>query len=388
MIRTGLDIISAKIPDKLRGKKLAILCHAPSINSAFMHIIELITNHPKLEAGAIFGPQHGLFGETQDNMIEWEGYMHPKYKIPIYSLYGKHRKPAPSMLKDIDAMIIDLQDIGARPYTYIWTMKHCMEACSELDIPVWVLDRPNPVSNLNYRGPLLKRDYFTFVGGAEIPLCHNMTIGEIALWLNHYEDINCRLEIVWMENWERGMSFSDTRLPWVPPSPNMPSLNTAMVYPGTVLTEALNLSEARGTTTPFELFGAPDLSTGKILRNLEKRKIEGCVFRSHDYIPTFHKYQGDYCKGIFIHVTDSEEFDPVYTAINIYSAIIETNPGYLAFKEPPYEYEYKLMPFDILIGDNITRDILLGGSRIHTEKERWQDDIQTFLGKFSQISYY
>lgn len=388
MVKTGFDNISGSLPGKLRGKNLAVLCHAPSINSNFQHIIDFLASNKQVRISAIFGPQHGLNGETQDNMIEWEGSKHPKYNIPVYSLYGKYRKPLPEMLKNTDALIIDLQDIGARPYTYIWTMKHSMEVCSSLGIPVWILDRPNPISNLGFEGPLLKREFFTFVGEAEIPLCHNMTIGELALWINNVESLGCDLNISWMKGWKRGMAYDETGLPWVPPSPNMPGLSTAMVYPGTVLTEALNLSEARGTTSPFELFGAPLLNTSELLKNLNSRSLPGCRFRIHDYIPTFHKYREEYCKGIFIHVTDRLSYEAVYTAINIYDAIIETKPGYLSFNNPPYEYENRLMPFDILTGDSHVRKTLEKRSNIKELKEKWLEEMQSFLTDFKQISYY
>ncbi len=388
MVRTGFDIISEELPRELKGKAVAVLCHAPSINHRFQHIIDFLALHNQIIIRAIFGPQHGLFGETQDNMIEWEGYRHPEYNIPVYSLYGKIRKPKPEMLNNIDAFVVDLQDIGARPYTYIWTMKHCMEVCGDLGIPVWILDRPNPVSNLGTEGPLLKRNFFTFVGEAEIPMCHNMTIGEIALWINTYESSGCDLNIVWMRGWERGMAFDQTGLNWVPPSPNMPGLNTAMVYPGTVMTETLNLSEARGTTTPFELFGAPTLNNAILLKELNSRPLPGCIFRLHDYIPTFHKYESEYCKGIFIHVTDRNIFKPVYTAINIYDAIMETTPGYLTFNKPPYEYENTLIPFDILAGNSSIRKVLEDRGNIVTEQEKWFDEIESFKSDFKQISYY
>ncbi len=388
MVQTGFDIISKKLPEKLIGKSAAVLCHSPSINGKYQHIIDFLESNNQIRISAIFGPQHGLFGETQDNMIEWEGYTHPVYDIPVYSLYGKFREPLPDMLTNIEAFIIDLQDIGARPYTYIWTMKHCMEVCGKLGIPVWILDRPNPVSRLGFDGPLLKRDFFTFVGEAEIPLCHNMTIGEIALWINNFESTGCDLNIVWMTGWERGMSFEQTGLPWVPPSPNMPGVNTSVVYPGTVLTEALNLSEGRGTTTPFELFGAPELNSISLLKNLNSRSLPGCRFRPHDYIPTFHKYSQKYCKGIFIHVIDQDKYKPVYTAVNIYEAIIESTPGYLSFNDPPYEYEDSLIPFDILIGDSSIRKVLENGGSIKIEQEKWLDEIESFRAELKQISYY
>ena len=253
MVTTGLEILAGDLPHSLKGKRVSVLCHAPSITRDFTHITDILSEIKDIRLSAIFGPQHGIFGQTQDNMIEWEGAMHPKYGIPVFSLYGQHRKPTPEMLDKTDALLIDLQDIGARLYTYIWTVKLCMEACAEQNIPDWVLDRPNPIGKLSADGPVLKEEYFTFVGGASIPLCHRMTIGEMALWIRDKYHPGCELNVIWMKGWHRSSLYSETGLPWVLPSPNMPSLQTALVYPGTVLAEALNLSEGRGTTIPFEL---------------------------------------------------------------------------------------------------------------------------------------
>jgi uncharacterized protein YbbC (DUF1343 family) len=322
-------------------------------------------------------------------MIEWKSQRHPLFDIPLFSLYGEHRKPTPEMLKNIDVLLIDLQDVGARIYTYIWTVKLCMEACSEAGIPVWILDRPNPIGILPFDGPVLKKDYFTFVGGAAIPLCHRMTLGEMALWIKDKDYPDLDLYVIWMKNWKRTSLYNETGLPWVIPSPNMPTLNSAIVYPGTVLIEALNMSEGRGTTIPFELFGAPYIDSEKLKKNLDLRKIEGCAFRIHDFIPTFNKFCGKLCNGIQIHITDIKLFKPVGTALEIFDAIIETtNPGSLEFKMPPYEYEYKQMPFDILSGDSGMRETLSGRNSIRVEKERWLHEIEEFRNEFRQIAVY
>lgn len=389
MVLTGLDMISAELPQILKGKRISVLCHAPSINLQYRHITDIIGKNGECILSAIFGPQHGLYGETQDNMIEWEGEFHTRLRVPVYSLYGMRRKPSPEMLADTDIFLIDLQDVGARLYTYIWTVKLCMEACSELDIPVWLLDRPNPVAPLPIDGPVLNRKFFTFVGGAEIPLCHRMTIGEMALWIREFELPHCDLTVVKMKNWERKMMYSDTRLPWVPPSPNMPTEKSAIVYPGTVLAEALNISEGRGTTTPFELLGAPWLNARKAIENLRGRKLPGVVFRQHNYIPTFNKYAGRLCQGIFIHVTDLNIFRPVATALHLFDAITEVSPpGSLKFLPPPYEYEDKLMPFDILSGDEGMRNAL--SQRLSVEKEiaRWKKETEKFKKIFEFVRLY
>lgn len=389
MTQTGLDQIRHATPAELAGKKVGILCHAPSVASDFTHITAIFRKKADCTLVSVFGPQHGIYGQTQDNMIEWSSSVHPLYGIPVYSLYGEHRKPTPEMLAGLDAFIIDLQDVGARLYTYVWTVKLCMEACAEAGIPVWILDRPNPIGLIQFDGPVLKEDYFTFVGGASIPLCHRMTLGEMALWIREKHRINCSLNIVWMKNWRRKSLFDQTGLPWILPSPNMPALRTAIVYPGMVLAEALNISEGRGTTIPFELSGAPFIDAEKLKNNLDARTIPGCVFRVHNFIPTFNKYAGQVCNGLQIHVTDPELFLPVRTAYEFFSAVIETSsPGSLIFNDPPYEYEYRLMPFDILSGDSIMRNALINGVPARIERERWKGEIEQFEYEFRQLSAY
>ena len=389
MVVTGLEIILDHLPSALKGKRIGILCHSSSITKNFTHIIDLFFQRNDCRLSAIFGPQHGIYGQTQDNMIEWRSMIHPVYNVPLYSLYGEHRKPTPEMLSSIDVLLIDLQDVGARLYTYIWTVKLCLEACSEAGIPVWILDRPNPVGRLPFDGPVLKAEYFTFVGGASIPMCHRMTIGEMTLWIKEKYYPDCILNIVWMKNWRRSSLYNETGLPWILPSPNMPTIQTAIVYPGSVLIEALNLSEGRGTTIPFELFGAPFIDSAKLKKNLDSRNIAGCVFRKHNFIPTFSKFCGELCNGLQIHVTDINQFKPVGTVLEILDAIIETSPpDSLKFNLPPYEYEYNLMPFDILSGDAGMRESLLKRENTRIEKERWAHEINEFMNEFRLFSVY
>jgi uncharacterized protein YbbC (DUF1343 family) len=389
MVHTGLELIKYELPSSLKGKRIGILCHAPSISRDFTHITEIFFKRKDCRLSAVFGPQHGIYGQTQDNMIEWEGETDPVLKIPLFSLYGEHRKPTGKMINEIDILLIDLQDIGARLYTYVWTVKLCIEACTESGIPVWILDRPNPIGKLPHDGPVLKEEFFTFVGGASFPLCHRMTIGEMALWIKEKYYPGADLNIVWMTGWHRNTLFSETDLPWVLPSPNMPSLNTAIVYPGIVLAEALNISEGRGTTIPFELFGAPFIDVVKLKKELDSRNIPGCVFRIHDFIPTFNKYTGTLCHGLQIHVTSPENYCPVGVALDIYDSIIKTSaPGALKFNPPPYEYEKDLMPFDILSGDQAMRISLLNRQPVSIEKERWKQETEEFRKEFRHISAY
>ena len=389
MVSTGLELIKHELPSSLKGKRIGILCHAPSISRDFTHITEIFLKRKDCRLSAVFGPQHGIYGQTQDNMIEWEGETDPILKVPLFSLYGEHRKPTAEMLNGIDALLIDLQDTGARLYTYIWTVKLCIEACTGSGIPVWILDRPNPIGKLPYDGPVLKEEFFTFVGGASFPLCHRMTIGEMALWIKEKYYPGADLNIVWMTGWHRNSLFSETYLPWVLPSPNMPTLNTAIVYPGIVLAEALNISEGRGTTIPFELFGAPFIDVVKLKKELDNRKIPGCVFRIHDFIPTFNKYAGTLCHGLQVHVTSPEKYYPVGVALDIFDSIIKTSvPEAVQFNPPPYEYEKDLMPFDILSGDQAMRISLLNRQPVGIEKERWQEETEEFRKEFMHISAY
>ena len=389
MVSTGLELIKHELPSSLKGKRIGILCHAPSISRDFTHITEIFLKRKDCRLSAVFGPQHGIYGQTQDNMIEWEGETDPILKVPLFSLYGEHRKPTAEMLNGIDALLIDLQDTGARLYTYIWTVKLCIEACTGSGIPVWILDRPNPIGKLPYDGPVLKEEFFTFVGGASFPLCHRMTIGEMALWIKEKYYPGADLNIVWMTGWHRNSLFSETYLPWVLPSPNMPTLNTAIVYPGIVLAEALNISEGRGTTIPFELFGAPFIDVVKLKKELDNRKIPGCVFRIHDFIPTFNKYAGTLCHGLQVHVTSPEKYYSVGVALDIFDSIIKTSvPEAVQFNPPPYEYEKDLMPFDILSGDQAMRISLLNRQPVGIEKERWQEETEEFRKEFMHISAY
>lgn len=378
-VETGFEAVRVDFPARWRGKQVAVLCHAPSVSADFTHIIDYLGGGAPCTLAAIFGPQHGVCGQTQDNMIEWEGFIHPVWKVPVYSLYGRHRKPTREMLKDVDVLLVDLQDVGCRVYTYVWTLRLCMERCAEMGIEVAVLDRPNPAGELAADGAVLDRGYYTFVGMAQIPLCHGMTMGELAKFLNRHEVPGCSLTVVGMRNYHRGMSWADTGLPWVPPSPNMPTERTAIVYPGSVLIEALNLSEARGTTTPFELFGAPFVRARELVEWLDGRRILGCAFRVHDYIPTFHKFAGKCCEGVFVHVTDVAGFRPVRVFAEIFRGIIETSPvGSLEFLPPPYEYEEHLMPFDILAGNSALRVALASGAPLEPVFAEWDSALEKF----------
>jgi uncharacterized protein YbbC (DUF1343 family) len=388
MVKSGLDWFLGNIPAELKGKKIGVVCHAASITSTYMHIVDALVEQATCKIGAIFGPQHGLYGQTQDNMIEWEGAGALHHKVPVYSLYGKVRKPTPDMLAGLDALVFDLQDVGARPYTYLWTLKLCMEACGEQGLPLWVLDRPNPIGCLAFDGPMLRPDYFSFVGGAEIPLCYRLTIGEIALMLHRTYYQAADVHVVWMEGWWRNSLYSETGLPWVLPSPNMPTPDTAIVYPGMVLLEATNLSEGRGTTRPFELFGAPYLAIREFRRRLDGERLPGCVFREHEFIPTFQKWAGKSCNGMQIHVTDARAFRPVETAYAILSAARATAPNDFSFRTDPYEYEREKMAIDILSGSGSFRKAVLASVPLAEMRHQWREETKPFIDLFRQVAHY
>jgi len=388
MTQCGLDVFMESIPEGVRGKRIGVLCHAASITSEFRHIVDVFAASPELDLAAIFGPQHGLYGQTQDNMIEWEGMTHPRLNIPVYSLYGRVRKPTAEMLDGLDVLVVDLQDVGARPYTYIWTVKLCMESCAEAGIPVWILDRPNPVAAVAVDGPMLGADHFSFVGGLDIPLCHRLTLGEMALLIKERHVPDVQLSVVRMSGWWRNSLWPETGLPWVLPSPNMPTFDTALVYPGMVVFEATNLSEGRGTTRPFELFGAPYLDTVAFEKVYGLVEVPGCRLREHGFIPTFGKWGGDSCTGWQIHVTDPRAFRPVYTAVTILWATHEVASEAFAFKPPPYEYEMEKMPLDILSGSPRLREALQQGVRPEVLAEEWEDGLNRFKSELQSVGLY
>ncbi|MFW5960112.1 MAG: exo-beta-N-acetylmuramidase NamZ domain-containing protein, partial [Chitinivibrionales bacterium] len=373
----------------LKGKRCGLLCHAASVTPEYRHALSVLKDKSDIEIAAVFGPQHGIFGQTQDNMIEWRGgFLDPVFNLKVYSLYGDVRKPSDSMLEGLDLLLIDIQDVGARPYTYIWTMKLCMEACAEKGLGVCVLDRPNPVSELQADGPLLRSEYFSFVGGASIPMCHRMTPGEIALLLKETCFTALDFKVMWMEDWERGQPFESTGLPWILPSPNMPWITTAFVYPGTVLLEATNVSEGRGTTRPFEFAGAPWIDISGLMAYFRSNQMSGCVVRRHDFIPAFQKWSGKYCYGFQIHVTDPSVFRPVRAAAEIIRGITEVSDRGFEFKDPPYEYEYTRMPFDILSGDTRLRDALMNNEDLRLLFEEWDEETAFFSKEAASYLYY
>jgi len=392
VIKCGLDFFERKWPQKLKDSRVGLLVHPASVNRTLKHAVDIflkysyhtsakedhIIKSKKFELKALFGPQHGIRGETQDNMIEWEGFHDRQTGLPIYSLYGKTRKPDPSMMKNIDVMVIDLQDIGSRYYTFIWTMELCMQACMESHKSVVILDRPNPIGGHITEGPVLDRAFASFVGQHPVPVRHGMTIGEIGKYLHSEYYPSLDFHIIPMQGWERKMWFDGTGLPWVMPSPNMPTLETAIVFPGMCLLEGTNISEGRGTTRPFEIFGAPFINPDLLVDRLNEYKLSGVMFRPMYFQPTFQKHAGRLCGGAQIHIRNRRRFKPFKTGVTILKTIHDLYPEHFSWKQPPYEYETKKMPIDILAGTDRLRKNIESGETLDRMEAWWQEECMQF----------
>ncbi len=375
-VQTGLEVLLADGCRTLRDHSVGLLCHPASVNRDLRHAASLLVD-AGVDLRCLLGPQHGLRGETQDNMIEWEGFRDPVTGLPVHSLYGKHRKPTPDMLRDIDTLVVDLQDVGARYYTFAWTLLYCLEACAEAGKRVVVLDRPNPLGG-DREGNILDMGWRSFVGMAPIPMRHGLTIGEMALCFRDLFDLLLELEVVRMDGWRPGLWFDQTGLPWVMPSPNMPSLETALVYPGMCLLEGTELSEGRGTTRPFEICGAPYVDPDRLAAAMDSHRLTGCVFRPLHFEPTFQKHAGVLCGGVQIHVTDRDVFRPVQTAVALLTTIRRLWPDDFRWKQPPYEYELDRMPIDILAGGPGLREAVDAGADHQAITRHWDADLLQF----------
>lgn len=381
MVKTGLDRLEKVWPGGLKGSRAGLLVHPASVNSRLEHAGDVMLRSKKYKLKALFGPQHGIHGETQDNMIEWKGFKDKRTGLSIYSLYGHTRKPEPSMFKDIDVMIVDMQDVGARYYTFIWTMDLCMQACRELGKSIVILDRPNPLGGKLTEGPVLDINFTSFVGRRPLPVRHGMTIGEIGIYLKDRFYPSLELYVIPMQGWNRLKWFNETRLPWVMPSPNIPTTDTAAVYPGMCLLEGTNLSEGRGTTRPFEIFGAPFIEPEIFINRLKEFRLPGVVFRPMYFEPAFQKHAGKLCGGAQIHIVNRERFKPFKTGVAIIKAVYSLYPPKFKWKKPPYEYENKKLPIDILAGTDRLRKEIESGESLNKMEEWWNMQLRDFNRK-------
>lgn len=361
IVKTGLEVLKndKKLQKKFTGN-VAYLCHAASIDSEINHGIEIFKDIFGSKFTKIFGPQHGIVGDVQDNMVETDHTTHPYFKLPVYSLYSETRIPTDEMLKDIDHFFIDLQDVGTRIYTYIYTMTYVLEACADKNIEVIILDRPNPVNANDLEGNVLDLEYASFVGRHPIPVRHALTMAEVALMHQElWAQEKCNLSIIKMENYKRDMYFEQTKLPWVMPSPNFPTIDSGFPFIGTVLFEGTNISEGRGTSHPLEIVGHPNIDPWQLQEELnpifKSQNLNGFKLRPMYFIPTFQKHHGKSCGGFQIHVTDRDSFQS-WRVSQILCKVFRNNLGdHFSYKQEPYEYEFEKNPVDLINGTNLLR---------------------------------
>ncbi len=387
-VRTGLENLINTPHRWIADERIGMLCNPASVDHRLTHCRQLVAQRFPGELKALYSPQHGFFAEKQDNMIESENLIDPVLKVPVYSLYGKTRIPDARMFEPIDVLLVDMQDVGTRVYTFIYTLSYCLEAARDYNIKVIILDRPNPIGGIAVEGGCLAADCTSFVGRYPIPMRHGLTIGEIAMLFNDYFQIGCELEIVPMQGWKRSMLFGDTGLPWVAPSPNLPTPISTLVYPGQVIWEATNVSEGRGTTQPFELVGAPFMDIARILATLEKAKLSGVTFRPAVFEPTSNKWQQTACHGFQLHVTDAQRYRPYATSLHLLQAVILHHRDQFEWKRPPYEYEYEKMPIDLIIGDRNIRRRIEKLDPLDEIEASWQEDLKEFIKVSKEFHLY
>jgi uncharacterized protein YbbC (DUF1343 family) len=377
-VRSGLEVLLAGRSALLRGRRLALLAHQASVNADLEHAASLLRDAPRVRLVRLFAPEHGLWGAAQDHATITRA-RDPVTGLPVLSLYGRRRAPAPGMLQRLDALIVDLQDVGARYYTFVWTMALAMGACGRAGVPVIVLDRPNPLGGAAVEGNLPDPAFASFVGLYPLPVRHGMTIGELATYLNRQYRLGCALTVVPMQGWRRGMLWEDTGLPWVAPSPNMPTPDTARVYPGGCLIEGSNLSEGRGTTRPFEWVGAPFVDPHRYASALKRLGLPGVRFRPIRFRPTFHKWAGRLCGGVQVHVEDRGRFKPFVTGLALLEVARRQAPRRFAWRRPPYEFESKRLPIDILLGTDVIRHGLERGATLGMLEQGWRRELSDWM---------
>jgi uncharacterized protein YbbC (DUF1343 family) len=364
----------------LDGLRVGVVCNPASIDHDLVHIADRLAAHPGSRLTAIFGPQHGFRSDVQENMIETGHGTDDIRRVPVYSLYSDTREPSTEMLGGVDVLAIDLQDVGTRIYTYIYTMANCLIAARKHGVKVIVCDRPNPIGGAQVEGPMLDPAFASFVGMYPIPMRHGMTIGELARLFNEHFGIGANLEVVEMSGWRREMYHDDANAPWVMPSPNIPTLDTAIVYPGTVLFEGTSVSEGRGTTRPFELVGAPGMVSERFAEALNKRRLPGVLFRPAVFEPTFHKHARQTCGGCQVHVRSRERFRAVLTGVALVAAFRAADPRGFRWREPPYEYEHEKPPIDILAGSSALREQIEAGVEPEEIARSWESGVAAFDG--------
>ncbi len=376
-VQLGIDNLLVTQPAWLKTARIGLLANQASVDGSLRHSKDRL-----LEAGAritaLFAPQHGYFGEQQANMIESDDFVDHRLGIPVFSLYGQTRKPTEDMLSYIDVLLVDLQDVGTRVYTFGTTLALCMEAARSHDVLVAVLDRPNPIGGHHCEGNLLDLELRSFVGRFPIPMRHGLTMAEMARLYNEAFDIGAPLQVFTLHGWTRDMLYRQTDLYWVPPSPNLPTPESTLVYPGQVILEGTNLSEGRGTTTPFELWGAPYLKPEPLLEFLADKKLSGLVLRASRFTPSFDKWQGESCAGFQIHLTNPETYRPYTTSLTLLQTVVTCHGEEFQWISPPYEYEFNHLPIEIILGSTDLHTQLEAGVPIEELERSWEPQLKEF----------
>jgi len=375
-VRSGLEELLAR-PTIARGLRLGLIANPTAVTHDLVHAASALHRARGVRLQALFGPEHGVWADAQD-LVEVEDSRDPHTGLPVFSLYGKTRVPTAEMLARVDALVFDIQDVGSRYDTFLSTMLYALEACAAQGKVLIVLDRPNPLGGDALDGNVLDPEYLSFVGLHPLAVRHGLTVGELALMFRQERELDVELRVVRMRGWSRSMFFEETGLPWVPPSPNMPSVDTAFVYPGACLIEGTNLSEGRGTTRPFEVVGAPWLDPWALARELGRERIPGVRFRPVFFTPTFQKHAGRLCGGVAVHVTDRLRFPAFLTYLLLIHHARRQAPARFAWRDPPYEYEHLKRPIDILCGTSAIRKAIDEGVSPRRMGERWRRELQAF----------
>ena len=389
-IQSGLEVLIHEEPHHIKGKKIGLVTHQSAVTSDLQHAVRLLGAGHDWKLVTLFGPEHGIWGEAQD-MAHVDHTTDPASGLPVYSLYGKSEedlKPRPEALRGLDALVVDLQDVGSRYYTFVYTMALCMREAGALGLPVIVLDRPNPINGVKLEGNIREDKYSSFVGLFALPVRHGMTAGELARYFNKTFNLNCDLTVVPMRGWKRSMWWEDTGLPWVTPSPNMPTVSTAVVYPGMCLVEGTNLSEARGTTHPFEFFGAPWFDSFKLAERLNRLDLPGVRFRPHYFIPSFQKHAKEVCGGVEMHVTDRSTFEPFRTGLWCLKVARDMNPEKFDWRRETYEFVSDRLAIDLLAGSARYREAVESGGDIDEWVREWEEPLREFARTREEFLLY
>jgi len=387
-ITLGVERLLKEMQGLVAGARIGLVCNQASVNHDYRHIADLFHEIDSIKLAALFGPQHGIRGDAQDNMIETPHTFDRETGVPVFSLYSETREPTEEMLEGIDTIVFDLQDVGCRIYTFIYTLANCMRAAAKYGKRVVVCDRPNPIGGEVVAGTVLEAGFESFVGQFPIATRHGMTVGELARLFKKVWEIDCELEIVPMDGWSRELWFDETDAPWVSPSPNMPTVETAIVFPGSVHLEGTQLSEGRGTTRPFELLGAPYIEAQSYSKRLNALGLPGVYFRACNFLPAFQKHAGMVCGGVQIHVLERAIFEPVLTGVGVIKTAYDFYGEEFAWKTPPYEYVYDKNPFDVISGSQMLRTSIEKGETIENIEHSWRSALEVFARARSEVLLY